>query len=101
MTKLINDLYYMVEYQIGQLDTQTETEKELTERREALQDKIALRLGEDGQDMMEALNALNLELETIHDQALFRAAMPLGTEIARPVVSVGRAHNVRPYSTSR
>ena len=58
MTKLINDLYYMVEYQIGQLDTQTETEKELTERREALQDKIALRLGEDGQDMMEALNAL-------------------------------------------
>lgn len=84
MTELINKLYYLVEYQIGQLDTQTETEKELTERREALQDKIALRLGEDGQDMIEALNALSLELETIHDQALFRAAMQLGTEIAHP-----------------
>ncbi len=84
MTALINDLYYMVEYQIGQLALQTETEKELAERREALQDKIALRLGDDGQDMMEALADLDLKLEIIHDQALFRAAMQLGTEIARP-----------------
>ena len=84
MTKLINDLYYMVEYQIGRLDTQTESEKELVERREALQDKIALRLGEDGRDLLEALADLDLELETIHDQALFRAAMQLGTEIAHP-----------------
>lgn len=84
MTELINKLYYLVEYQIDRPDTQTETEKELVERREALQDKIALRLGEDGQDMMEALDALNLKLETIHDQALFRAAMQLGTEIAHP-----------------
>ena len=33
---------------------------------------------------MEALSNLNLELETIHDEALFRAAMELGVQIARP-----------------
>lgn len=33
---------------------------------------------------MEALFNLNLELETIHDKALFRAAAQLGTELAQP-----------------
>ena len=92
MTTLINDLYYMVEHQIGQLGLQTETEKELTARQYALEDEILLRLGEGGEDLLEALANLNLELETIHDQALFRAAMQLGTEIARPAEF---------YSTSR
>ena len=50
-----------------------------------MQEEIARRIGEDGQDMVEALANLNLELDTIHDRALFRAAVSLGTELARPV----------------
>ena len=84
MTELINKLYYMVEDWVGQSDLQDEEIKNLEARQEALQEKIILRLGEDGQDMMEALANLNLKLETIHDQALFRAAMGLGAQIAQP-----------------
>ena len=84
MTELINELYYMIEDWVGHHDLQEETIKSLEARQEALQEMIILRLGEDGRDMMETLSGLNLELETIHDQALFRAAMRLGTQIAQP-----------------
>lgn len=84
MTELINKLYYMVEDWVGQSDLQDEEIKNLEARQEALQEKIILRLGDDGRDMMEALANLNLKLETIHDQALFRAAMGLGAQIAQP-----------------
>lgn len=110
MTELIDKLYYMVEDWVGQHDLQGGEIKELEARQEALQEKIILRLGEDGQDMMEALANLNLRAETIHDQALFRAAMGLGAQIAQPVGAhsvrpplgglLQRADNVRPYSTS-
>ncbi len=89
MTELLHKLYYMVEDWVGQHDLRDEKTQKLEIRQEALQEEIILRLGKDGQDMMEALSNLNLELETIHDEALFRAAMQLGTQIARP------------YSTSR
>lgn len=84
MTELINKLYYMVEDWVGQHDLQGEEIKALEARQEALQEKIILRLGEDGQDMMEALADLNLRVEAIHDEALFRAAMGLGAQIAQP-----------------
>ena len=84
MTELISKLYYMVEDWVGQHDLQDKEIKNLEAQQEALQEKIILRLGEDGRDMMEALSNLNLELETFHDQALFRAAMQLGTQIAQP-----------------
>ncbi|MDE6280887.1 MAG: hypothetical protein K2M15_03695 [Oscillospiraceae bacterium] len=84
MTELINKLYYMVEDWVGQSDLQDEETKNLEARQEALQEEIIRRLGDDGRDMVEALSNLNLELETIHDQALFRAAMGLGTQIAQP-----------------
>lgn len=84
MTEMINKLYYMVEDWVGQHNLQDEEIKNLEARQEALQEKIILRLGEDGQDMMEALADLNLKLETIHDEALFRASMELGAKIARP-----------------
>lgn len=84
MTELITSLYYMVEDWIGQHDLRDEKTQELEARQGALQEEIVLRLGEDGQDVMEALSNLNLELETIHDEALFRAAMELGVQIARP-----------------
>ena len=81
MTELINKLYYIVEDWVGQHDLGDEDVRGLEARQEALREKIILRLGEDGQDMMEALADLNLKLETIHDQALFRAAMRLGAKI--------------------
>lgn len=84
MTELINKLYYMTEDWVGQHDLADEETKKLEARQEALQTEIILRLGEDGQDMMEALVDLNLKLETIHDEALFRAAVRLGTRIAGP-----------------
>ncbi len=84
MTELITRLYYMVEDWIGQHDLRGEKINELETRQEALQEEIISRLGEDGRDMMETLSGLNLELEDIHDEALFRAAMELGAQIAQP-----------------
>ena len=84
MIELINKLYYMVEDWVGQHDLQDAEIKNLEAQQEALQEKIILRLGDNGRDMVEALSNLNLELETIHDQALFRAALGLGTQIAKP-----------------
>lgn len=56
----------------------------LSRRQDVLQEEIIRRLGKDGRDMMESLADLNLRVETIHDQALFRAAMQLGAQIAQP-----------------
>ena len=86
MTELLRKLYYMVEDWIGQQNLKEEEIRKLEARQEALQEQIILRLGEDdnGREMMEALADLNLKLETIHDEALFRAAMELGTQIAQP-----------------
>lgn len=84
MTEILCELYYMVEDWVGQHDLRDEKTQKLETRQEALQEEIILRLGEDGQELMEALSDLNLELETIHDEALFRAAVQLGARIARP-----------------
>lgn len=84
MEKLIRSLYYMVEDWVGQHDLMDEETKALEACQDNLQNEIMLRLGEDGQDIMEALADLNLRLETIHDEALFRAAMGLGARIAGP-----------------
>lgn len=84
MTELIDKLYYMMEDWIGQYDLQGREINELEARQEELRQDIARRLGENGQELMEALADLNLRVETIHDQALFRAAMGLGAQIARP-----------------
>lgn len=98
MMDIMHKLYYLMEDWVGNRDLQDEKTHELEIQVEALQDKIILRLGEDGQDMMEALADLNLKLETIHDEALFRAAMGLGAQIAQPAAQ--RADTARPYSTS-
>lgn len=95
---IMHKLYYLMEDWVGNRDLQDEKTHELEIQVEALQDKIILRLGEDGQDMMETLADLNLKLETIHDEALFRAAMGLGAQIAQPAAQP--ADTARPYSTS-
>ena len=84
MTEMIHRLYYMMEDWVGRHDLQGERPRELESQIETLQNEIVLRLGEGGQDMMETLAGLNLKLETIHDEALFRASMELGAKIARP-----------------
>lgn len=84
MEDIIRSLYYMVDDWMGQHKSEDEELKKLMARQAALKEEIISRLGENGQDMMETLSNLNLELEDIHDEALFRAAMELGTEIARP-----------------
>lgn len=82
MEKIIRSLYYTVEDWVGQHDLMDEETKRLESCQNDLQNEIILRLGEGGQELMEALADLNLKLETIHDEALFRASMQLGTQIA-------------------
>ena len=99
MEDLIRSLYYMVDDWMGQHKSEDEEAKKLMARQDALKEEIISRLGENGREMMESLFNLNLELEDIHDEALFRAALQLGTQIAQPAAQ--RADHVRPYSTSR
>lgn len=99
MTELINELYYMVDDWVSQQDKDSGKAKDLQTRLSDIEDEIELRLGEGGRELLEVLTNLSLELEDIHNQALFRAAMGLGAQIAQPAAQ--RADAVRPYSTSR
>lgn len=83
MRDLIDELYYMVEDRLGQQELEDETQRALSAKRGALQDEIILRLGKDGRKLLETLIEVDMELETIHDQALFRTAMGLGARIAK------------------
>lgn len=84
MESIIRSLYYIVDDWASQQYQNNEQAKRLMARQADLKAEIALRLGEDGPKLMDALTALNLELEDLHDEALFRAAMELGTQIAAP-----------------
>lgn len=84
MTELINELYYMVDDWASQQDKDSGKAKDLQARLSDIEDELELRLGEGGRELLEILSNLTLELETIHDQTLFRAAMELGTQIAQP-----------------
>ncbi len=88
MTEIINELYYMVEDRTGQELLGDEEVKSLEEQRCALWDEVIHRLGEDGEGIREVIRNLDLELETIHDKALFRAAVRLGAELVRPKAGV-------------
>ena len=85
MNKIMNKLYYMIDEWAGQQYEMNEETKSLEERKLALQDEIARRIGENGQELVEALANLSLKLDTIHDKALFRAAVSLGAELAGKV----------------
>ena len=84
MTEIIYNLFCMVDEWTDRQSINDPEMKKLLARQDTLQEEIIRRLGDDGRDLMEALSNLNLELETFHDQALFRAAMQLGTQIAQP-----------------
>lgn len=84
MDEMIRELYYMVEEWTGQELMGDEEVKRLEEQRGALWDKVIHRFGEGGEEIREIIRNLDLELETIHDKALFRAGVRLGAELTRP-----------------
>lgn len=77
----MQELYYMVDTWASQQYEGSEEAKGLEGQKAALQEEIARRVGENGQEMLEELSNLNLELEDIHDQALFRASLRLAIEM--------------------
>ena len=99
MTEIIHSLFHLVDEWTDQQYINDPEFKKLSDQQGALRDEIIRRLGEGGQEMMETLVDLNLKLENLHEEALFRAAMQLGAQIAQPAAQ--QADNVRPYSTSR
>lgn len=86
MSEIMNELYYMVDEWAGQQYENNEETKGLEEKKYALQEEIARRVGKNGQEMLEELSNLNLKLEDIHDQALFRASLRLAMEMAQKPV---------------
>lgn len=67
MDKIMDELYYMVEDQVGQELIRDEAVKSLEDQRRAWWDKLIHRFGEDGEEIREVIRGLDLELETIHD----------------------------------
>ena len=84
MTEIINNLYYMVDDWAARQYEDSAEAKALLARKSELEREIMRRLGGDGQELLDALSDLRLSLEDIHDRALFRAAMRLGTRVAQP-----------------
>ena len=85
MTKIMNELYYMVDDWADQQFRDKEKAKSLEEQKFALEEEIIRRIGDEGREMLEALAGLSMELEDIHDKALFQASFSLGTEAVRPL----------------
>ncbi|MDE6590092.1 MAG: hypothetical protein K2K53_07075 [Oscillospiraceae bacterium] len=92
MNKILDELYYMVDDWAARQYEDSEEAKALMARKSELEQEIMLRLGGDGQELLEILSDLRLGLEDIRGRALFRAAMQLGTRVAQPDGA---------YSTSR
>ena len=81
MSEILNELYYMVDAWAGQQYENNEEARGIEAQRFALQEEIARRVGEGGQEMVEELSNLWLKLEDIHDEALFRASLRLMAEM--------------------
>ena len=87
MSEIITELYYMVDAWAGQQYERSEEARGLEEKRFALMEEIARRVGEGGMEMVEELSSLWLKLEDIHSEALFRASVRMVMELAqKPVV---------------
>ena len=87
MSEIMNELYYMIDNWAGQQYENDERTRGLEDQKFALEKEIALRVGEGGQEMLEALAGLNLKLSDIHDKALFRAALRFLEEMREAAVS--------------
>lgn len=87
MSEIITELYYMVDAWAGQQYERSEEARGLEEKRFALKEEIAHRVGDGGLEMVEELSNLWLKLEDIHNEALFRASVRMVMELAqKPVV---------------
>ena len=82
MTDIMNEIYYMLIERIGQQCMKDEETKVLMIRKCALIDEIILRLGENGEELMDDLADLSAELDGRQNKALFQTALCLGTKIA-------------------
>lgn len=82
MNDIMNEIYYMLIERIGQQCIKDESVKVLLIRKCALMDEIILRLGKDGEKLMDDLAALSSEINDLQDKALFQTALCLGTKIA-------------------
>ena len=82
MTDIMNEIYYMLIERIGQQCMKDEETKVLMIRRCALMEEIILRLGDDGEELMDNLTDLGAELDDRQNKALFQTALCLGTKIA-------------------
>lgn len=79
----MQELYNMVDTWASQQYENNEETKGLEAQKFALQEEIARRVGENGQEMLEELSDLSLKLEDIHDRALFRASLRLAIEMTQ------------------
>lgn len=84
MSEMMNELYYILTEEIGRQCMKEEAIKVLMIRQCALMDEIMLRLGEDGEKLMDRLADLKSEMDDMQSKALFRAALCLGTKITEP-----------------
>ena len=82
MSEIMNELYYMITERIGQQSMQEQEMQLLMARKCALADEIIFRIGEDGEDLLDALAELDSKIDTILDKALFQEALHLGTQIS-------------------
>ena len=82
MSEIMNNIYYMMVEQVGQRCARETEMKILIRRKCALMDEIALRIGDGGEELLEAMTNLDADLENIQGKAMFRAAVRLGAELA-------------------
>lgn len=84
MSEMMNEIHYMMAEQVGQ-QCASETEMKILMRRKcALIEEIALRIGDGGEDLLDAMTNINVEMDNIQGKAMFRAAVRLGAELVRP-----------------
>lgn len=83
MPGTMDKIYDMITEEVDEQCAQNKEVKTLLRRKCALIDEIIVRLGRDGDELMDGLTDLSTELETIHDKALFRAGVQLGVELTR------------------
>lgn len=82
MNDIMNEIYYMLTERIGQQCMKDESVKVLLIRKCALINEIILRLGKDGEKLMDDLTGLSAEIDELQSKALFQTSLCLGTKIA-------------------
>lgn len=93
MTELMDKIYYMLQEEAGKLCAQKAERKVLMGRRAAMTEQIIEQLGEDGEELLDELNNLEADIETLYDKAMFQIMLRLAVEIARLTPPAQMAHS--------